>query len=231
MEQWVSGWLYGSSRRVRLIGFINPHVYNQSEQNSVVFDFLKACDLICIDGVGVAMASRVLYGQFLPRVVATRLFDQALTWSKPKINAIVIGGTSEQAQQAARTINAVGAQYGAWRIVASYHGFMEMGDYQTILRSHALIDAVLVGAGTPKSERILLEVKKNCQKAVGWHIGGGTVGLYAGDKKRAPAWLSAAGVEWIHRFIYESHYRPRVYAGAFEFIGRLLKARFSANDV
>jgi N-acetylglucosaminyldiphosphoundecaprenol N-acetyl-beta-D-mannosaminyltransferase len=194
-----------------------------------VRNFLQACDLVCVDGVGISLAFRILFGQAPPRVVATTLFDHALGWPDLSINAVLIGGTPQQAKLAADAIN---ARCGAWRIVGAFHGFSDANTYKDILRNYLDVDAVLVGAGTPKSECILVDALEICSGALCWHIGGGTVSVYAGEKRRAPAWVSALGVEWIHRFIHEPHYRPRVYSGAFEFVSHVLKDRFfSSNEV
>lgn len=223
LEACLREWLRTPVREKRLVGFVNPHVYNIAERDVEVREFLKACDLVCVDGIGVALAFRFLCGQAVPRVVATRLFEQTLAWSGPAIKAVLIGGTQPQSQRAADAIN---ARNGAWRIVKAFHGYADVEDYPAILAQYSDVDAVLVGAGSPKSEGILLHARQLCPKALCWHIGGGTVGIFAGSKARSPAWISAVGCEWMHRFIYEPHYRHRVFPGAFQFAGHLLKNRF-----
>lgn len=216
-------WMLSPVRRGRLVGFLNPHVYNFVEREPIVQSFVQACDLVCVDGVGVALMFRILYGQAPPRVVATALFDRALDWPGLRVNALLIGGTPMQARLAAAAIN---ARCGAWRIVSAVHGFMDADEYKAVLGKYSGVDAVLVGAGTPKSERILMHAYDICKEALCWHIGGGTVGVYAGEKARAPAWISTIGAEWIHRYVHEPHYRSRVCPGAFEFAGHVLKNRF-----
>lgn len=225
MERCLNDWFCNGARQNRLLGFLNPHVYNHAGREPAVWEFLQACDMLCIDGIGTAVASRFLFGQSVPRVVATELFECALAWPSPPVDAVLIGGTPLQAERAAVAINDAGKR-GAWKIVKAYSGFMDIQAYQNILRRHSRVDAVLVGAGTPRSEKILLDALAICKNAICWHIGGGTIGIYAGDKRKAPAWISAWGMEWMHRFIYESHYRPRIYTGIFEFAGRIVKERF-----
>ncbi|MDD2800111.1 MAG: WecB/TagA/CpsF family glycosyltransferase [Methylococcales bacterium] len=227
LDAFLQEWMRNPVRQGRLVGFLNPHVYNFVHREPVVRNFLRACDLVCIDGIGVSLMFRILFGQAPPRVVATTLFDTALDWPFQGINAVFIGGTPQQAKLAAEYIN---ARRGAWRIAGAFHGFLDADAYKDILRQHSGVDVVLVGAGTPKSEKILLDAREICSGALCWHIGGGTVGVYAGEKHRAPAWVSTLGVEWIHRFIHEPHYRSRVYPGAFEFASHVLKERFFADN-
>lgn len=226
LDAFLQEWIRKPARQGQLVGFLNPHVYNFAHREPVVRKFLHACDLICIDGVGVSLVFRILFRQTPPRVVATALCDRALDWPPfQRINALLIGGTTHQVKLAAEYIN---ARQGAWRIAEAFHGFSDADAYKEILRKHSDVDVVLVGAGTPKSERILLDAREICSGALCWHIGGGTIGVYAGEKYRAPFWVSALGVEWIHRFIHEPHYRSRVYPGAFEFASHVLKDRFFA---
>ena len=172
------------------------------------------------------MAFRVLSGQAPPRVIATALFERTLDWPDLNLSAVLIGGTPTQARLAAAAIN---DRYSAWRIVCASHGFMDADEYKAVLVKYSGVDAVLVGAGTPKSEHILMHARVVCRRALCWHIGGGTVGIYAGEKARAPAWVSAIGAEWLHRFVHEPHYRPRVLPGGLEFAKHVLENRFFAN--
>ena len=223
LDSSLQNWLQQPNRPAKLVGFINPHVYTIFQRDPDVHDFLHACDLVCVDGVGIALAARIFFGQTPPRVVATNLFDRALDWPAPRVNAILIGGTPLQVNQAAAAIN---ARNGAWRIVAAKHGYLAADAYKALLRKYTGVDAVLVGAGTPKSERILLDAVEVCKGALCWHIGGGTIGVYAGEKRRAPSWVSNFGVEWVHRWLYEPHYRSRIFPGAFKFASGLMKERF-----
>lgn len=229
LDQTLRRWRQDPDRTGKLLGFVNPHVYNQYQREAAVRDFLDVCDWVCVDGIGIVWASRLLYGSAPPRVVATRLFDRALTWkdSGTSMNAVLIGGTPEQARRAAGAIHDAS---GAWRIVATIDGFQNTDDYSSLLRPYSAVDAVLVGAGSPKSERILLAARLACPKALCWHIGGGTLSVYASDKARAPSWLSAIGCEWLHRYLLEPHYRPRVHPGGADFVRHVLKHRFSSTS-
>ena len=229
LDACIRKWMLSPVRPGRLVGYLNPHIYNFVEREPIVRSFIQACDLVCVDGVGIVLAFRVLFGQAPPRVIATSLFDCALDWSDLRVNAVLIGGTAIQAQLAAASIN---ARRGALSIVSAFHGFMHADEYKAVLRKYSGVDVVLVGAGTPKSEHILMHARDICKEALCWHIGGGTVGIYAGVKARAPRWISAVGAEWIHRFVLEPHYRSRVYPQAFEFAKHVLTNRlFPKHEV
>jgi UDP-N-acetyl-D-mannosaminuronic acid transferase (WecB/TagA/CpsF family) len=65
-------------RQCKLIGYINPHVYNKAQEFIPVKKFISDCDFVCIDGVGITLSARFLSGLSLSRVVATHLFDAIL---------------------------------------------------------------------------------------------------------------------------------------------------------
>ena len=65
------------------------------------------------------------------------------------------------------------------------------------------VDFVFVGMGTPRSETVLDSLAELAPNAILWHIGGGTIGFYAGTIKEAPIWMRKSGLQWLHRLILE----------------------------
>ena len=76
----------------RLVGFINPHVFNLSFEHNVVLDFLNQTHAACVDGVGVKLALFARTGKLFPRVVAEHLFESFLHSLSFPVDAILIGG-------------------------------------------------------------------------------------------------------------------------------------------
>ena len=214
-------WADTPNRSGLMVGFINPHVYNCAVAEPEVARFLGECDYVCIDGVGVTVAARLIHRVALPRVVATDLFDALVGLERP-LNALLVGTTAAEVLEAADKINA-GAS--GIRVVEAVDGFRDSADYQDLLGRHPRIDAVLVGAGSPKSEGILLQARELCPAALLFHIGAGTIKLYADTKRRAPGLVSRLGLEWVHRIVFEPHTRSRYLGGAWSFAADLVRSR------
>jgi exopolysaccharide biosynthesis WecB/TagA/CpsF family protein len=206
-------------RQCKLIGYINPHVYNKAQEFIPVKKFISDCDFVCIDGVGITLSARFLSGLSLSRVVATHLFDAILDCDDINACAILIGTTKSEVKKARSIIN---NRSRGLHIIADYHGFHDNIIYNQIFIKHKNVDAVLVGMGTPKSEQILLQAKLICKKAICWHIGAGTIKIYAGTKRRSPTVVSKIGLEWVHRIIFEPEIRDRYFSGGIIFIRNLL---------
>jgi N-acetylglucosaminyldiphosphoundecaprenol N-acetyl-beta-D-mannosaminyltransferase len=66
----------------------------------------------------------------------------------------------------------------------------------------AKADLVLVALGAPKQELWIAETAHELRPAVQLGIGA-AIDFIAGSARRAPAWMSAAGLEWVHRFAQE----------------------------
>jgi exopolysaccharide biosynthesis WecB/TagA/CpsF family protein len=217
----IGEWADAPNRAGLMIGFINPHVYNCAVEEPEVAAFLGECQYVCVDGVGVTVAARLLHRVALPRVVATDLFDDFVVLDRP-LNALLVGATAAEALAAADKINARSARL---RIVEAVDGFRDLADYESLLERHSRIDALLVGAGSPKSEKILRRARQLCPTALLFHIGAGTIKLYADTKRKAPGILSRLGLEWVHRIVFEPHTRSRYFGGAWRFASDLIRSR------
>lgn len=194
----------------RGLGYVNPHVYNQATKNPRVREFLADCDFVSLDGIGTAMAGRILNGKMLSRIVMDQLFDLSMYSGIISGKVLLLGLSAEENTLAAKNLLLASSRF---QIAGSYHGYLPIEEYTAILREHAEVDFVLVGMGSPKSESILLSAMRICSHAICWHAGGGTLRNWAGTKSRAPKIISRVGMEWLHRVLYEPQTRSRYAMG------------------
>lgn len=206
------------------IGYVNPHVFNLSQTDATVTEFLQQCDLVCLDGLGVCLAIRTKLGWFsktpVHRVVALNLFDALISTHPVQSTAVILGIDPEDIEKTAQNINDSGSSFS---IVASTDGFQHLATYESFLLDNSHINWVFIGAGTPKSESIALMARKVCPEANIFHAGAGTFKVYAGTKHRAPNWVSRFGCEWLHRIFFEPHTRERYTKGGWLFLKNLIK--------
>jgi N-acetylglucosaminyldiphosphoundecaprenol N-acetyl-beta-D-mannosaminyltransferase len=63
-------------------------------------------------------------------------------------------------------------------------------------------DLFFVGVGFPRQELLIAELRRDLPGS--WFLGcGQAINFVAGEKRRAPAWMQRAGVEWLHRLLSE----------------------------
>lgn len=224
MVRMIKSWFDSEKRVSRSVGFINPHVFNQAACHPGVLHFISSCDLVCVDGVGMSVGLRIFLGIRTKRVVATKLFDAILSQSGIQARAILIGVSDDEVRRAAQAMNRASA---GLKIVDAMNGYRSDSEYAETFRAYRDIDMVLIGAGSPRSENIGRLASRICNSTVFYHIGAGTIKIYAGTKRRAPAWLSRMGCEWLHRIVFEPHTRTRYFIGSIQCIQNL--ANFAAK--
>ena len=88
-------------------------------------------------------------------------------------------------------------------VVLAVHGYQPAEAWpaleQTLLR--AAPDLVLVALGVPRQETWIQGL---CGRSGGLWMGvGGSFDVWAGVKKRAPAWMGALHIEWLYRLLQE----------------------------
>lgn len=205
-----------------LISYVNPHVYNVSQSEPIVQQCLQHSDYLCVDGIGIKLALILLRGQFVPRVVAEHLFNHLVEKLSMPANAVLIGTSETEVTDAAHALQQFQPHL---NIVGTLDGFCGEEQYTAFLKKHQHIPLILIGAGSPKSEAIALQAMQCCTASIIFHIGAGTIKTWAGSKRRGPAWMSAMGLQWLHRIMLEPHTRERYTKGAWLFAKNLMTSR------
>lgn len=185
----------------RTIACVNAHIYNLAECDVQLQRDLNAARVVAADGVGIVWAARCLGIPVRERCNMTEAFHAFLADStQPTTRVALLGCSPSEAASAAARIEAVCRHC---RVVLSGGGYFDEAEYRRMLSHAGDLDMVLLGMGTPKSERLLSVVAEACPLAVVWHIGGGTIRFYAGTLRESPAWLKACGLQWLHRLWLE----------------------------
>lgn len=209
------------------ISYINPHVYNLSNTFPETLENIKNCDFVCVDGIGISGFGFLFYGKTLPRVVANELFNKFLESNSNIIKAIVIGNSENEAKNAALEINKANEKV---EILASWDGFKSDDCYFKLLNDlNENPDLILIGCGNPRSDQIMKIARGVFPKCLLWHVGGGTLRVFAGTKRPCPKLISEFGLEWLHRFILESKTRKRYSLGIIKFFANVLKNLITAS--
>jgi N-acetylglucosaminyldiphosphoundecaprenol N-acetyl-beta-D-mannosaminyltransferase/alpha-1,3-mannosyltransferase len=183
-----------------MFGFCNAHTANLGRSKPA---FVNAASqgVLFNDGVGLNIASRMLYGSPFPaNLNGTDLTPAVLAALPAGTGVFVIGSPPGVANDAA---GALAARFPNIRIAGMQHGFFDPGEEHAIAQRIRASGArlVLAGMGQPRQEQ--------WAAANLAHVGavilciGAYLDFAAGRFARAPSWMQAAGMEWAFRLAQE----------------------------
>lgn len=191
------------------IAFANAHTLNVAAERP---DFRTALQnaIVFNDGIGVDVASRILYGSPFPENLnGTDFNPYYLRHTKHRYRIFLLGAAPGTVERAASRLSALCPRH---NIVGSHHGFFDAGKVSEIIdlirRSGA--NVLLVAMGNPKQE---LFIHKHLA-ATGCILGIGVGALFdflAGNVPRATPWVRRWRLEWVYRLAQE----PRRLAGRY----------------
>jgi len=199
-------------------------------------DLVEAADLVVADGRPILWASALLQDPLPERVTGSSLIwtlsDAAGHAGK---RVMLIGGHNGVARRAAQQLRQHCPALGEVSWYYPPFGFerepAQMRQlYEALAQNRP--DIVFIGLGFPRQERLALHLLETFPRT--WFIGcGGSIAMLAGDLPRAPSWMQAFGLEWLHRLGLEPRRLARRYLidgvpFALGMLGRALLRRVSS---
>ena len=212
------------------IAFVNADCVNIAARDAEYHRCLAATDWVCVDGVGMKIAGRILGREIRDNVNGTDLFPRLCAELAAGGHSVYLLGArpgvakrvAEWALARHPRLRVVGARSGYW---GSYE---EAGVIESIRAARP--DVLLVAMGAPLQEKWL---RRNLE-ATGATVGIGVGGLfdfYSGRIPRAPVWLRRLGGEWIFRLLQEPGRMWRRYIlGNPLFLLRVLAEKLAARS-
>lgn len=171
-------------------------------------------DVIVADGMPLVWASRV-QGTPLPERVAGSSLVVTLSEAAAENgrSLFLLGGAPETARIAAARLM---VRFPGLRVAGTHCpkvGFEKdlqaMDEIAEALQS-ARPDIVYVGLGSPKQENLIIRLRPLLPHT--WWLGvGASFNFLSGRIRRAPRWMQASGLEWLHRLSKEPGHLARRY--------------------
>jgi exopolysaccharide biosynthesis WecB/TagA/CpsF family protein len=187
--------------------------------------------LILPDGIGVDIASRLLYGAPFPANLNGTDFTPAiLAGSKRPLHVMLLGGRPGIAERAAAKLR---ADYPHHRFSVLSHGYFASQDEPALLArlAHERPDLLLVAFGNPRQEKWIADRidSRHCAVAAGI---GALFDFLAGEVARAPDSFRALRLEWVYRLWLEPRRLWRRYVvGNPAFLMRVLRQKLTRRSV
>jgi N-acetylglucosaminyldiphosphoundecaprenol N-acetyl-beta-D-mannosaminyltransferase len=177
----------------------NGHAISLYRRDKKYGEALEKADIVHADGQFIVTLSRFLAPEVVPeRTATTDLIQGAAEVAvREGLSFYLLGGSESLNRE---TAEALTASYPGLRIGGRQNGFFEESQEDEVVsdinRSGA--DIVWVGLGKPKEQ--LFCIRNRHRIRAGWLVTcGGCFNFVTGDYRRAPRWMQASGLEWVHR--------------------------------
>jgi len=181
--------------------FANAHTLNNTIDNEEARAALRK-SIVFNDGIGVNLASRLLFGKWFPENLnGTDFMPDYLRHTRHSLRIFFLGAKPGVAERAARHLISVNSRH---RIAGCHHGYFDEADgarvADEIRRSRA--DVLLVAMGDPAQELWLKHHFEQTGCRFGFAVGG-LFDFMAHEVPRAPQWVQAMCMEWCYRMLQE----------------------------
>jgi N-acetylglucosaminyldiphosphoundecaprenol N-acetyl-beta-D-mannosaminyltransferase len=177
---------------------VNPEKVYRAKQDPKLFDLLQSAHIRVCDGIGISVASMLLYSQHIPRCTGIDLFLRVVHLSAEEGYKVFLLGASPE-------VNAAGCRglvrnHPGLRIAGCHHGFFN--DSAAIVKkiNDSGADLLFVAMGSPRQEYWIGEHMRNLKTRFCMGIGG-SLDVVSGSVKRAPELFRKTGTEWLFRLL------------------------------
>ena len=160
---------------------------------------MREADYIHADGMPLVFASKLAPTELPERIATTDFFhDAARAAVANDLKFFFLGGADAQNRAA---VAAAEQLYPELNVVGRHHGYFDSSDEESICRLiiQSGADVLWVALGKPLQEEWCVRNRERLA-GVGWlKTCGGLFSFLSGETPRAPQWVQAAGLEWLHR--------------------------------
>ena len=233
----IAGW--AARRESRVVCICNAHSVVTASQDPVFRNIIESADMATADGMPVVWMLRRLGFAWQPRLDGPELMWRSCAQAARRGDRVFLYGNTPETlaalerrlREAFPSLVLVGAISPPFRELDPAE---DERNVQQIARSGAQL--VFVSLGCPRQERWMHAHRGRIDAVM---VGvGAAFDFHAGTVRRAPPWMQASGLEWLHRLLAEPRRLWRRYlvtnslylAGAARQLLRRPWARAAAQD-
>jgi len=184
-----------------LVATVNPEFVMRAQKDRDFARVLESADLCLADGTGVVWAARRLGCTLQGPVAGADLVEPlAALCARRGFRLFLLGAMPGVADDLASKLRQANDDL---QVAAHAGGPDQSFDAETLerIRTHRT-DVLLVAFGAPAQELWIDRIRDRLGVAVAAGVGG-SFDYLTGRVPRAPAWMRRAGLEWMHRLVYQ----------------------------
>ena len=193
----IIGYLKNGDRK-RCVYTPNSEIIMMAYKDSEFRSVLNNADMLTADGIGVVYASKILSNPIKSRAAGYDIACGALAKMAPLgMSVYLFGAKPGVAETAAENLC---KKYPGIKIAGCQDGYFDDEKEQEIIAdiNDKKPDMLFVCLGAPKQELWIDKHKNELDFGVVMGIGG-SLDVFAGTVKRAPAFYQKFGIEWLYR--------------------------------
>lgn len=200
--------------------YLNAHTTNLAFADPQMARAIRHAGLVYADGMSVVKAAR-RRGIPVPERATAADYLKRFCWAAAArhVPIALVGGAEGLAERCAAALR---REVPALRVALAHHGYLDPGDEARLAEALRASGAgiVLLGMGSPQQERLAHALAARRAAPVLWCVGA-LFEYFAGGRARVPAWMGAAGLEWLFRLSQEPRRLARRYlVGNLQFVAR-----------
>lgn len=184
----------------------NPEIVMLAEKDERFCDILNNSELVVADGIGVIKGAQLLKTPLPERIPGIELGEAMIEYCANNAYPVYfLGGKPGVADEAAEKMK---EKYAGLYVCGTHDGYFNMSGGEANDAVIAEINEkgarlVLVCVGAPKQEKWIADNRAK-MPSVGVFAGlGGSLDVFSGRAKRAPAFFCKTGLEWFYRLMKE----------------------------
>lgn len=187
-----------SLRRRTFCVAVNPEKVHRASKDAKLKRVLESAHVQICDGVGVSLASRLLYGRRVPRCTGIDLFLRLVRLSAQEGWKIFLLGATPEANEAA--CNALQSSFPGLIIAGRQDGYFKDNDAVVERINSSGASLLFIALGSPRQEFWISENMPRLRPSFFMGVGG-SLDVICGSAERAPAVLRRFGAEWLFRLL------------------------------
>jgi N-acetylglucosaminyldiphosphoundecaprenol N-acetyl-beta-D-mannosaminyltransferase len=187
---------------------INPAKIYLANRNPKFKCVLDSAHMHICDGIGAALAARLIHHRRVPRCTGIELFLRLVSLSAREGWKIFLLGASPESNAAARR-KLIEAHPGL-RVVGNRDGYFKDSAEIVGAINNSGADLLFVAMGSPRQELWIGEHLPNLETRFCMGIGG-SLDVVSGSVKWAPEICRKTGTEWLHRALAQPSRFPRLW--------------------
>lgn len=194
--QKIQGFL--GTDKTHMIFTPNAEIMMLALKQPLLHTILSSADMLVADGFGVVLGSKLLGNPLPERVAGFDLTRNIFSFaSTSPISVYLLGAKPEVVSVAAKKIE---LEYPGVTVLGYHHGYFSQEEEISILETinRLVPDLVLVALGAPRQEQWIYQNHLNISTKICIGVGG-SLDVFAGVTKRAPAFFQKNGLEWFYR--------------------------------